>query len=252
MAYAYYIEPNWLAVTRVTLKSAKLKPGAKPIKIALFSDLHSEPKPRLENKLSAVLRAERPDLILFAGDTINTPPALPIARGCLLELSKIAPTYVVKGNWDSITWYKQNLFNTTNTQELKSDSWTNLTLNDTQIALSGVPVGSEDRIKGIRASVPADRFTIFLYHYPDEIFQMADSNIDLYCAGHTHGGQIALPFYGALITYSRFDKQFESGLYKVKNTNLYVNRGIGMEGGDTPRMRFCARPELTIIEVQPQ
>lgn len=60
-----------------------------------------------------------------------------------------------------------------------------------------------------------------------------------------------MPFYGALITYSKFDKKYESGLYKVKDTWLYVNRGIGMEGGNTPRVRFCSRPELTIIEVYP-
>jgi hypothetical protein len=74
---------------------------------------------------------------------------------------------------------------------------------------------------------------------------------DLYCAGHIHGGQIALPWYGALVTLARFGKRFESGLYQVGSTALYVNRGIGMEGGAMPWGRFCAGPEITVIEIQP-
>ena len=60
-----------------------------------------------------------------------------------------------------------------------------------------------------------------------------------------------MPFYGALVTLSRFGKRFESGLHRVGSTALYVNRGIGMEGGNAPRVRFMARPEITILEVAP-
>jgi len=75
--------------------------------------------------------------------------------------------------------------------------------------------------------------------------------VDLYCAGHTHGGQVALPFYGALVTFSKYGKRFETGLYRVGETRLYVSRGIGMEGGKIPRVRFCSRPEVTVIEIHP-
>jgi len=59
-----------------------------------------------------------------------------------------------------------------------------------------------------------------------------------------------MPLYGALVTFSRFGKRFEAGLYREKDTMLYVNRGIGMEGG-VPRVRFWSRPELTVIELVP-
>jgi predicted MPP superfamily phosphohydrolase len=98
-------------------------------------------------------------------------------------------------------------------------------------------------------SVPPGVLMVFLHHYPDEIYEVAKQQVDLYCAGHTHGGQVALPIYGALITFSRFGKRFESGLYKVEDTHLYVNRGIGMDGGFAPRVRFCARPEVTVIDI---
>ena len=101
------------------------------------------------------------------------------------------------------------------------------------------------------ASMPPDAFKIFLYHYPDLIKNAAVQNVDLYCAGHTHGGQVALPLYGAIITFSKFGKQYEAGLYREGATWLYVNRGVGLEGGSAPRVRFWARPELTIIESVP-
>jgi predicted MPP superfamily phosphohydrolase len=72
------------------------------------------------------------------------------------------------------------------------------------------------------------------------------------CAGHIHGGQVALPFYGALVTLSRTGKTYESGLYRVGGTWLHVSRGLGMEGGHIPRVRFWARPEVTVIEAYPE
>ena len=64
----------------------------------------------------------------------------------------------------------------------------------------------------------------------------------------THGGQVALPFYGAMLTMSRYDKKYEAGRYEVGKTTLYVNRGIGFEP-HFARVRFASRPELTIIDI---
>ncbi len=63
---------------------------------------------------------------------------------------------------------------------------------------------------------------------------------------------MALPLYGALVTLSKFGKKYESGLHREGQTWLYVTRGIGMEGGPAPRVRFFARPEVTVIELAPQ
>ncbi len=83
--------------------------------------------------------------------------------------------------------------------------------------------------------MPEGAPVVFLYHTPDEILDIAATNrVDLYCAGHTHGGQVALPLYGALVTFSKFGKRYESGLYREGQTSLYVNRGLGMEGGLGP------------------
>jgi hypothetical protein len=75
--------------------------------------------------------------------------------------------------------------------------------------------------------------------------------MDLYLCGHTHGGQVRLPFYGALVTFSRYGKKYEAGEYIVGNTVMYVNRGVGMEN-NAPRIRFLTRPEVALIEVKPK
>jgi predicted MPP superfamily phosphohydrolase len=62
---------------------------------------------------------------------------------------------------------------------------------------------------------------------------------------------VALPFYGALVTFSVLGKKYESGLFREGATWMYVNRGIGMEGGFVPRVRFGARPEITVYEIAP-
>src|ERR1035438_706069 len=89
---------------------------------------------------------------------------------------------------------------------------------------------------------PANEFSIFVYHRPDEILEVARDRYDIYLCGHTHGGQVALPFYGDLITFSKFDKKDEAGLYHEGATTIYVNRGIGLAKWPQPEVRFLARP----------
>ncbi len=246
-----FIEPYWPSITRIQLQSDKLFITSRPIRIVHISDLHSDPNPRLERRLPEMIKTERPDLIVFTGDTINSPEGLGTAREFMKNISGIAPTYVVKGNWDSWYWGRIDLFGGTGVRVINGVS-EKVQVGQSAVWISGLPVGRADEVNGIFRDVPADEIKIFLYHYPDLIEDVAKKKIDLYCAGHTHGGQVALPFYGALITFSKYGKRFESGLHKVDETWLYVNRGIGMEGGSAPRVRFWARPEITVIEIVPK
>ena len=117
-AYGYLVEPYWLSVSHIKITSSKLPSGSRPIRIVHISDLHSDPKVRLERRLPQAIAAERPDIIVFTGDSVNSPAGLPNFRGCLTELAKIAPTFVVKGNWDSWYWRGLNLFAGTGAHEL--------------------------------------------------------------------------------------------------------------------------------------
>ena len=97
--------------------------------------------------------------------------------------------------------------------------------------------------------IPADDFTLLLYHSPDLIVEAAQEQIDLYLGGHTHGGQLRLPLYGALVTGTASGKRYEMGRYDLGGTLLYVSRGVGMEGMAAPRARFLSPPEIVCVDV---
>src|SRR4051812_15221483 len=255
--YAYSVEPYWPEVTHVTIQSVKLPAGTKPIRIVHFSDLHSDGKDRLESRLPALVRAEHPDLIFFTGDTVVNRAGVPLARKVFTELATIAPVCAVAGNWDdAVVGYwngdirSPEYFKGTGVHYLYRDL-VSANIRGTPVWITGVDFGVPSSIPTLLDRVPPDRFSVLLHHTPDEVESARNHGADLYCAGHTHGGQIALPFYGALITYSRYDKKYERGLHQLAATSwLYVNRGIGLEG-HPPKARFFARPEITVIEVSP-
>jgi predicted MPP superfamily phosphohydrolase len=259
-AYGYFVEPYWPQVTRVRVESPKLRGAQRPVRVVHISDLHCDPEPRLEERLPDLIAAERPDLIVYTGDSLNSPEGLPVLRKLLARLASVAPTYAVRGNWDTAYWRREELFGGTGVSELKKGA-ARVDVAGTSLWVAGAPFASladppdgvPSGIRNTLKDVPPEAFTLFLYHTPDLILEAAETGrVDLYCAGHTHGGQVALPLYGAIITLSKFGKRFESGLHREGRTWLYVTRGIGMEGGPAPRVRFFARPEITVIELVPQ
>jgi predicted MPP superfamily phosphohydrolase len=251
IAWGRFVEPFWPEVTRVRIESAKVRPGTRPLRIIHVSDLHVEAKPRLEERIPGLVAAEKPDLIVFTGDSLNSPAGLKRFRGTMQELARIAPTYGVRGNWDVWYWHRLDLFGGTGAEELDRRS-VRLDVAGTPVRLAGCNFADEpDLDRAVRGADPAE-LLVFLYHTPDVAFSLAKREVDLFLAGHTHGGQVALPFFGAIITFSRFGRRFARGLHEIDGMRVYVNRGIGMEGHRAPRVRFCARPEITVLEIAPR
>jgi len=89
--------------------------------------------------------------------------------------------------------------------------------------------------------------TILLQHAPQLFPQAAKFGIDLTLSGHTHGGQIALTIGDIIITPARFSTMFLAGLFKIGDSHLYVNRGLGTTG---PPIRINAPPEITHITLK--
>lgn len=249
LLYAWQVEPYWLQVRHVRIPSAKRTPRARPIRIVQISDTHCEAMPRLEERLPAVIAAERPDVIVFTGDALNAAAGLPVFRRLMTRLAAIAPTFAVQGNWDANYWRRLGLFHGTGVRELDGET-ARLTLDATPVWIGGASVWDRYWAHYLFRAAPPNAVTVFLYHMPGGILD-ARGQADLCLVGHTHGGQVALPFYGALVTLSELGKRYEAGLYRVDSTWLYVNRGLGLEGGGAPRLRFLARPEVTVIELVP-
>lgn len=248
-AYGRWIEPRWLQVTRVSLTSNSLPTGAN-LKIIHLSDLHSERAALLETRISALVAAERPDLIVFTGDLANSADGVKTAERLFRSLSAIAPTYAIRGNWDYAAYSDSRVYQRSGVTLLR-DRADRLTVRGNDVQVVGAEFADERFAARILERSEPDHFTIFLAHTPDEILPVATTHrANLFLAGHIHGGQIALPFYGALVTLSKLDKRFESGLYRVEDTYLYVSRGIGTEGGAAPKVRFAARPEIAVISIE--
>jgi len=93
-------------------------------------------------------------------------------------------------------------------------------------------------------------FGIVLEHFPALLPAAADSGWDLYLAGHTHGGQVRLPFYGAIVTLDPRGKEFEWGAYRLGRTVGVVSAGLGMECRGWPQVRFLVPPEIVLIEIR--
>ncbi len=248
--FGFFVEPYQLEVTNTVIHSPKLARG-KHFRIVHISDTHCDDIPGPEVKLSSLIPQLKPDIIVFTGDAINTSKALKRFRQVLAELSKIAPVYVVKGNHDSRCYPDANLFTRSgnNVQELESTTQS-IKINGVDATITGVPVDSEANIGHLISVLPKETYNLFLFHYPSIADQLAKADVDLFLCGHTHGGQVRLPFYGAVITRSLTGKRYESGYYKVNKMDMNVNRGIGMVGGNAPKIRFMCKPEISVLDVR--
>jgi hypothetical protein len=247
-AYGYFVEPYWIKIKTVQIQTPKLAKTA--LRLIQISDLHCDKKPRNEEKLVKLINEMKPDIIVFTGDSINTRAALEHFKETMKNLNAGLAKFAIDGNIDIRYRSGLDLFGGTGFEVLDANTVA-LQKNGESFYISGLSCKYPQVFGDVLKNVPEDRFSIFLYHYPDLIEDLQNLNVDLYLAGHTHGGQVALPLYGALITLSKFGKKYEAGLYTVGTTMLYVNRGIGTEGGLAPRVRFFARPEITVFDIKP-
>ncbi len=243
--YGVFLEADWLEVTHVYVKSAKLQPGS-TLTIALLSDLHVDRESRALIQLNRAVREARPDLLVFAGDAINTRESAELFRRTLAALPARLGRVAVRGNHDVFRWSDVDLFGGNVATELSGDRPILLE----HLALCGAPFDQPNTVAPCLARAPASALSVVVYHSPD-LIEALEPRPDLYLAGHTHGGQVRLPFFGAVVTFSQFGKKYEMGRYEVRGTTLYVNRGIGFEPV-MPRVRFLARPELTFVHLLPE
>lgn len=250
VAYGLWVEPGWVEVTHVRLPLRRMTRTAAAVRVVQVSDLHVDRAPGLELRVPGLVAAERPDLIVFTGDCVNAPAGRERFLACMRALAQIAPLYAVEGNWDVLALGGPNPLPDSPARVLRGEAL-EVEVRGTRLVLAGASYGEESTLPSLVAMQRPDLPLLVLNHTPDPILELCELGVDAVLAGHTHGGQVRLPLYGALLTLARHGKRFEMGLYRVKDTWLYVNRGVGMEGGLAPRVRFLARPEITVLDLVP-
>ncbi len=253
--YTFAIEPFDLRTTYLKIPSSAIHPGYS-LRVVQLSDLHIERTTRREREMLATVATLHPDLIVLTGDYPNlsfSDDALTWRQveETLNQLQAPYGVYAINGSVETPEFLKTQL-NGSRVQIL-DDTLKTVRGPFGEIYLLGVSDRDPEKDASVLhervQQVPADGYTLLLYHNPDLIKHAARYNVDLYLSGHTHGGQIRVPFYGALITFSAFGKQYERGLYQEGNTTLYVSSGIGMEGGIAPRARFLCPPEIVVVDL---
>jgi predicted MPP superfamily phosphohydrolase len=256
---AYVIEPFWLETTHYDLGFVALDTNAPPLRIVHLTDLHIERTTGREIKVVDRVNALQPDLVVITGDLINTsylddPTAHDHWRWFVNQLDAPYGIYVTRGTVEPSQEYMAQLVRGTTLRWLENEHVV-LDIRGQRVALVGVATSHDlgrdvPRLDRALAGVPGDALTVLLYHSPDLVLHAAQRGVDLYLGGHTHGGQIRLPFYGAVVTGSLYGRRYVSGLFQEGEMTMIISRGLGFEGGAAPRARFLCRPQIVSLTLQ--
>ncbi len=255
--YAFWIEPYQIKVSHERIETHKLSTGS-IFRILHIGDLHLERHSIREDRLNKIIMELAPDVILFSGDylclsSIRDKAAWGDLQTVLKEWQAPNGIYGVTGSpaVDLPENFPELLRNTP--VRLLMDEIAILEKNGDFIQVIGLKCTHKPHVdiprlqKMIETLEPG--FRILLHHSPDIAPQIVDGNIDLHLAGHTHGGQVCLPFFGPIFTGSLYGLEFKSGRYLMNNLILYITRGIGLEGLSAPRVRFLCPPEVVMWDI---
>lgn len=255
VVYATWVEPFRVGLTEERLRLPGWSTG-RPLRLLHISDLHFEDSSPRERAVLEKVHTLRPDLIVLTGDYMNLSSVYDAeaqagARAFLAQLDAPLGVYAVTGSpVVDVAGIVPDVF-----QELPihwlDDEVVRLAWDKSALQIVGIRCtrSLERDVRALKELIPSSSNpvpTLLLYHTPDLMPDIEHMDIDLYLAGHTHGGQLRLPIYGALFTSSRWGKRYEMGRYEAKGTTLYVSRGLGLEGLGAPRARFLAPPEIVL------
>jgi predicted MPP superfamily phosphohydrolase len=240
------IEPNCIEFSRHEITIPNLPREFQGLTIVQLSDVHIGRCVRMEGVKQLVERvnAMHPDLVVLTGDYVNYHEIeIDHAGEALRGLRAKYGVYAVMGNHDywtdgnrSIEMLRRCGFHVLINEKRK------LTIGNASIWLAGfddIWAGHPDYRKALQGIRYQD-ICIALAHNPDAILSIRGKPVDLLLTGHTHGGQVRLPFIGALESPTKLPRKYAAGLFRFGRTRLYVTRGIGRE----MPIRFLCRPEV--------
>jgi predicted MPP superfamily phosphohydrolase len=249
--YATRIEPKWLGVAYIQVKLPRLPKAFHDYRIAQISDIHMGGWMTRQRLMDAVslINTIRPDMVAITGDFVER-HADPVVADLIASLSTLKPidgTVAVMGNHDYYFGLHalQRVLNETGIIELRNAVHT-IQRGASRLHFAGVDDIAEhqDSLDAVLDQLPKDGAAVLLAHEPDFAdISAATGRFDLQISGHTHGGQIRIPFLGAPLLPS-YGRRYPNGRYQVGDMIQYTNRGLGMI---RPYVRLNARPEITVF-----
>lgn len=250
----FFVESKTIKIEEIEIRIKNLPVSFKEIKIAHLSDFHSKNFGEGEKEITENLKRLNPDLVFITGDFIDwTTKDLNSCQDFWKELAKnySGKIFGVLGNHE----HRHPKFKTV--KNLLKESGIKILENESEkiekegdfIYLIGAddPREGYDDIGKAMENAEDDAPKILLAHSPEIFRKVKEKNIDLVLVGHTHGGQINIPFLVDFFLPLKHDKKYKSGLFKENSTYLYVNRGIGTT---VLPLRFNSPPEITLIKLK--
>lgn len=245
-----------LTVRNYKLKTKKI---SKPFRIVLISDLHSFTFGENQCELTGLIKKQKPDLIMLAGDIFVEYKAHENPIILLKGIMDIAPCYYVMGNHEILC---------ADTKEIKKiagehgivileGSCKEVEVNGQNINICGLDdpfVGEarlEEEIRHLTA-VKKNNYSILLSHRAELVEEYKEMNFDLVLAGHSHGGQWRLPYIlnGVYAPYQGIFPKYAGGLYEYNNTVEIVSRGLGLVKYERIP-RIYNPPEVVVVDIEP-
>ena len=274
--YALLIEPRLFTLRR--LEVPVLRPGALPVRLLHLSDLHLMPDDDRKVAWVAGLAELHPDVVVNTGDVLSNERSVPTAVAAFGPLLGLPGAFVF-GNNDFIGPVRKSPHRyfmraipapkgkPLPWQDLRAAQaergWLDLTnrrgtlgVRGQRIAFAGVDdphTGRDDytKVEGVADDEAVIRIGVTHSPEPRVLDRFAADGYDLVLAGHTHGGQVRIPFVGALTTNSGLDRSRARGLSRWgDSTLLHVSAGLGTN--PYLPVRFCCRPEATLLTLVPR
>ncbi len=250
-AYGALVEAHWVQTTRTEIKVSDPVLGHSRFRIVHLTDLHLDRIGRREYRMIEAVREAKPQLIVLTGDYLNVREGAVALSEVLGALKAPYGVFGVEGNWDT-KFVAGEMFQRAGAAYLVDDTRV-IERDGHRLRIVGQGIVPGRPLKELLPPKDDGAYTVFLHHKPDAVDELTardpGQRVDLFLCGHTHGGQVCLPFWGAVITLSKYHKKYESGLYTVGGVPMYVSRGVGSGGGARPEVRFLARPEVAIIDL---
>ena len=247
--YGFIFEPNNIQIEKIDIEIENLHEDFNGVKIVHLTDFHSFGFNEKEKRVIEIVNEINPNFVFITGDFVDTKTKdFDSCARFWKELSKQydGRIFGVLGNHDLNSLEKsleENdivILNNENRKIFQGDGSAYLIgVNDPDTHrdnLGKAMLGAEENIP-----------KILLAHSPDIIDDIGDKKIDLILVGHTHGGQVKIPFITPFWVPTEYHGKFASGLFEIDNTYMYVNKGIGMTA---LQMRFNCPPEIAVIELK--
>jgi predicted MPP superfamily phosphohydrolase len=255
------VEPHRLILERADVPLAAQRAGDGPITIGVLSDIQFERVGDYEREVVDRLMAQRPDVIMMPGDIHQGSAAvlreeLPAIRRLLSGLSAPGGVWFVVGDQEDLA--EARLVTAGTGVRVLDNEVVSVAVGDRRLTIGGVersfnlPAAQAVANRLERAPGATD-VRVLLAHRPDAAIGLPPRpRTDLVVSGHTHGGQVALPFLGPLEAFTRVPmKVAAGGLHDLgAGRRVYVSRGAGLERGQAPRVRLNVPPEISLLTLR--